>query len=192
MTISPINNQAEQWTDLNIAYSFLVTPKKQSLCSKHKTLIGIAVSLATLAAAAFYAYMSKPGNFYEKPKPGCVDRYYDDLTNSICINGEFTPSLNKDLPDYSRFAKLIEECASGAQIPGCLDGKFYRELTQECKNNPAAALCDGKYDYQEFLKKIDRNIVVAFKRHEKLAKECANGAQIPGCRNGEYRPPELT
>jgi len=152
MTISfSINNQPEQFINLN------VPSKNQSLCSKHKTLIGITVSIAAIAAAMFYAYMSKSGYVDEKQKPGCVERFRDDWTDSICKNGEFTDTNILRLPDHSRFAKLIEECASGAQIPGCLDGKFYRELTQECKDNPAAALCDGKYDYEDFLKEAKRN-----------------------------------
>lgn len=129
-------------------YKVQIISKEQSLWDKHKIKIVTAtvISIVAIAAAVFYAQTSVP-------KPGCVEGFYDDWTNARCENGEWNPNFR--IRNYERFKGLFEKCASSIiQMPGCFDGKYYRELTQECKDNPAAALCDGKYDYQEFVKDV--------------------------------------
>jgi hypothetical protein len=88
-------------------------------------------------------------------KPGCVEGFYDEFKCSVCENGKWNPA--DCLPKLKKYAELIQQCARNESVPGCLDGKFYRHLTQECKDNPSAALCDGYYDYQrDFLDEVSQ------------------------------------
>lgn len=89
---------------------------------------------------------------------GCVNGFYDDLSDSYCENGRFEPdNMSLCIPQchYEKYYNLIESCKRGDKISGCFHKNYYRELTPECKANPLAKLCDGKYDYVEWVNEIN-------------------------------------
>lgn len=84
---------------------------------------------------------------------GCVDGFYDDWGCATCEDGKWYPA--PCLPDYKRYHKLIESCKSRDNtMPGCFNDSYHREFSIECQQNPTAALCDGKYDHKEWVKKV--------------------------------------
>ena len=116
--------------------------------NNHKIQLTVATAIA-LTMAVSYLLRKQPIQRI------CVDGFNDKYNDTICKNGKFVSSGKRCMSNLIEFKKLIDQCATGAKNSWCLDGKFYRELTQECKDNPGAALCNGKYDYQKFLDRVD-------------------------------------
>lgn len=123
-------------------FTFLDKLKKD--LSKNK--IKIALVISAFAIALLYnlrIFLSK----------NCVEGFYDEWGCATCENGKWI--ADKCLPNYEKYSKLIEICASNSQADGCFHGNYYRELSSECKENPTAALCNGNYDYTKWLKEVN-------------------------------------
>jgi hypothetical protein len=129
--------------------------KPSSLYGSPKPIVMLTAALAISATVA--VILTK---IFPITKNGCVERFYDQWTDKYCRDGKFVYSLNEcaQLPEaflHRGFQDLIDYCEANKSdngnqlLTGCLDGKFYRELTQECMDNPSAALCDGNYDYEK-------------------------------------------
>jgi hypothetical protein len=125
----------------------LYYPLKNAIASQwnhHKVSILSVTALAAAVMVFVAIYRSK----------GCVDGFYDDWGCKKCEDGKWI--WGECDPNYERYQKLIKSCMNGDTTPGCFKDSYYRELSLECKENPTAALCDGKYDHTEWVNKVNR------------------------------------